>query len=213
MYESSTVLTLVLLIALRNSNDGLSKPLVDCHLTRLCYYYHFGTTYVKVSPRQEGRRPSLRRGGQRPYIMASMRAIEGRSFAGQRGFTIMELVVAVAFVGVVIVSLTNLFTALRQINRAANNYTIATQVAQQLIETYRNTPYGNISTGTTDVTTSALGAYPSLLAPRSATVVIADVAGTNSQVRQVDVNISYKDRTGTKQVQMSTQIATKGLNR
>jgi type II secretory pathway pseudopilin PulG len=131
----------------------------------------------------------------------------------ERGFTIMELVVAMAFIGIVIVSLVELFTALRQINRTANNYTIATQVAQQLVETYRNTPYGNISDGTTDVTASALGPYPSLLTPRSATVVIADVTGTNSQVRQVDVSISYKDRTGTKNVQMSTQIGQKGLNR
>lgn len=118
---------------------------------------------------------------------------------------------AMSFLGVVIVSLVGLFTGLRQINRAANNYTIATQVAQMLIETYRNTPYTNIAVGTTDVTTAALGPYPSLLSPRSATKTVTQVNA--SGIKQVDVSISYKDRTGTKQVQFSTQIANKGLNR
>jgi type II secretory pathway pseudopilin PulG len=137
----------------------------------------------------------------------------------ERGFTIMELVVAMAFLGIVIVTLMNLFTSVRQINRAANNYTIAVQVAQQLLEKYRNTAYGNITTGTTDVTSSALSAYPSLLAPRSATTAVAYVTSTGGSAasdvgfKKVDVAISYKDRTGTRQVQFSTIIGSRGLNR
>ena len=132
------------------------------------------------------------------------------SLRDERGYTLMELIVAMAFVGVVIVSLTDLFTALRQINRAANNYTIATQVAQQIIEQYRNTPFSSLTLGTVD-DSSYLSPYSSLLSPRSATVTISQpgVAG----IDQVDVAVSYTDRTGTKQVQFSTQIANKGLNR
>jgi Tfp pilus assembly protein PilV len=129
----------------------------------------------------------------------------------ERGFTLMELVVTAAFMGTVIVAISGLFIGLRQINRAANNYTIASQVAQQLMEKYRNTPYASITVGTTNVTTSALGSYPSLLAPRSATVAVTQVNANG--IKQVDVTISYQDRTGTKQVQYSTQIANKGLNR
>jgi prepilin-type N-terminal cleavage/methylation domain-containing protein len=137
----------------------------------------------------------------------------------ERGFTIMELLVAIAFIGVVLVSLTNLFIGLRQINRAANNYMIAVEVAQQYMEKYRNTSYSSITTGTTDVTTAALGAYPSLLSPRTATttVVFVDTSGVtqgyDTGIKKVDMAISYKDRTGTRQVQFSTQIAELGLNR
>jgi prepilin-type N-terminal cleavage/methylation domain-containing protein len=137
----------------------------------------------------------------------------------ERGFTIMELLVAIAFIGVVLVSLTNLFIGLRQINRAANNYMIAVEVAQQYMEKYRNTPYSSIATGTTDVTTAALAAYPSLLAPRTATtaVVYVNTSGVtqtyDTGIKKVDMSISYKDRTGTRQVQFSTQIAELGLNR
>ncbi|HEY2003792.1 MAG TPA: hypothetical protein VGH44_01600 [Candidatus Saccharimonadia bacterium] len=128
----------------------------------------------------------------------------------QAGFTIMELIVAMAFVGVVIVSMTDLFTGLRQINRAANNYTIATQVAQQIMEQYRNTPFSSLTLGTVDYS-SYLTPYPSLLGPRSATATISQPGA--SGVDQVDVTVSYKDRTGTKTVSFSTQIANKGLNR
>jgi prepilin-type N-terminal cleavage/methylation domain-containing protein len=137
----------------------------------------------------------------------------------QRGFTILELVVAMAFAGIVLVSLTELFAGLRQINRAANNYTIAVEVAQQYMEKFRNTSYSGISTGTTDVTSAALTAYPGLLTPRSATTIVTyvDTSGVtqtyDTGLKKVEVDISYKDRTGTRQVQFTTQIAELGLNR
>jgi Tfp pilus assembly protein PilV len=137
----------------------------------------------------------------------------------QQGFTILELLVAAVFMSIVVVSLVELFIGLRQINRAANNYTIAVEVAQQYMEKFRNSPYTSIATGTTDVTTAALAAYPSLLSPRSATTIVTyvDTSGTTQSydtgIKKVEVDISYKDRTGTKQVQFTTQIATLGLNR
>ncbi len=136
---------------------------------------------------------------------------KGMKASADRGFTLIELVVTIAFMGVVIVSLSGLFISLRQTNRAANNYTIATQVAQQLIEQYRNTPYSSIAVGATDVTSSALGPYPSLLTPRSATVTTTQVDADG--LKQIDVAISYKDRTGTRTVALTTLVSYKGVNR
>lgn len=130
---------------------------------------------------------------------------------GESGFTLIELVVTAAFMGIVVVAVAGLFTSLRQINIAANNYTIATQVAQQLMEQYRNTPYNNITVGTQDVTSTALAAYPSLLSPRSATVTISDFDPNG--IKKLDVAISYKSRTGTRNIQMQTLISNKGVNK
>lgn len=129
----------------------------------------------------------------------------------QRGFTLIEIVVTAAFVGIVVLAIDQLFIALKQVNREANNYTVATEVAEQLIEQYRNTSYANISIGTTDVTSSALGPYPSLLSPRSATVTVTQVDPNG--LKKVDVAVSYKDRTGIKNVQFETVISYKGINR
>lgn len=127
------------------------------------------------------------------------------------GFTIIELVVTMAFMGIVIVSVSGLYVSLRQTNRAANNYTIAVQVAQQMVEKFRNTPYSNIAAGTTDVTSTYLTAYPSLLTPRSATTTVTVVDANG--LKQLDVAVSYMDRTGVKNVQLSTLISNKGVNR
>jgi len=131
----------------------------------------------------------------------------------------MELLVAMAFLGIVLVSLTDLFIGLRQINYEANSYTIATQVAHQLMEKYRNTAYGSITTGTTDVTSSALSAYPQLRTPRSATTTVSYITATGASsasdvgLKQVDVGVSYTSRTGTKNVQFRTWISNRGINR
>ncbi len=126
------------------------------------------------------------------------------------GFTIIELVVAMAFLGIVVVAVSELYTTLRQANRAANNYTVAVQAAQQLVEKYRNTGYNDIPVGTTDVTSTTLAAHPNLLEPRSATTSVTE---ENVGMKKIDVTISYKERTGIKTVQFSTLVSYKGLNR
>src|SRR5260221_6361146 len=102
--------------------------------------------------------------------------------ASERGFTLMELVVTAAFVGIVIVSIADLFIALRQINRAADTYMTAVEVAQQQMETLRNTAYSSVPLGPTDLTTTLLGSHPNLLGPRSAseTVSYIDTSGNAS---------------------------------
>jgi Tfp pilus assembly protein PilE len=131
--------------------------------------------------------------------------------AHEHGFTLMEVVVTAAFMGIVVVSLYSFFVFVDQVNRSANNYAIASEAAEKLIEQYRNTPYSNIAVGTTDDTTTALGPYPSLLTPRSATATVTLV--NSNGLKQVVVDISYTDRTGAKQVELETVVSYKGLNR
>jgi type II secretory pathway pseudopilin PulG len=127
------------------------------------------------------------------------------------GFTLIELVVTTAFLGIVVVAISSLFIGLRQINKTADSFTTASQVAQQIMEKYRNTPYSSITVGTTDVTATELAGYPTLLTPRSATVTVTEVDVTG--LKQLEVAITYKDRTGIKHVELSTLISYKGINK
>jgi prepilin-type N-terminal cleavage/methylation domain-containing protein len=131
--------------------------------------------------------------------------------ARERGFSLIELVVAIAFVGVVIAGIMELFTALRQANKTADSYTIALQVAQELVEKYRNTPYNSITVGTQDVTTTALGPYSALKSPRSAQIIVTQEDPDG--IKRLAVQISYKDRTGTRRVQLETLISNRGINK
>lgn len=132
------------------------------------------------------------------------------SAKAEHGFSLIELIVALAVLGIVVLSLFELFAQIRQINRSANNFTTATQLAQQSIELYRNTPYANINLGTKDLAAS-LTPYPALKSPRTATATVSqiDING----LKQVDVQITYQDRSGPKQIQLSTIVALKGINR
>jgi Tfp pilus assembly protein PilV len=129
----------------------------------------------------------------------------------ERGYTIMEFVIASIVIGIVVLSLYGMFYGVTKINTDADNYTIATAAAEQILEEYRNTPYSSISVGTVDDTSSALAAYPSLLSPRSATATVTLVNA--SGIKQVDVTISWTGQGGAKSIELTTQIADIGLNR
>jgi Tfp pilus assembly protein PilV len=135
---------------------------------------------------------------------------ERMRIAKERGFTVIEFVVASMFIGIVVLALYSMFLGIKQVDRTTNDYTTATSVAQQLMEEYRDIPYSGIAVGTVDDTSSALGPYPNLLSPRSATVDVTQVNA--SGIKQVDVTVSWTDRTGYKTIHMTTQVADIGLN-
>ncbi len=130
--------------------------------------------------------------------------------ADERGFSLLELVVTAAVMSVIITSLYTFFVEVRDVNRYASNMVIANQLTQQQIETYRNTPYNNLATGTQNVS-SILAPYPSLLAPRSATATITELQPDG--LKQVDLTISFTGKGGTKTVSVSTLVAGRGINK
>jgi prepilin-type N-terminal cleavage/methylation domain-containing protein len=129
---------------------------------------------------------------------------------GQAGFTLLELIITASVAAIIVIVVIEGFISVEQINRNARNLTIATQLAQQQMEQVRNTPYNNIATGTSDIS-SILSPYPSLENPRTATqtVTVLDASG----LKQVDIAISYTIYRRTKHVQVSTQVASVGINK
>ena len=132
------------------------------------------------------------------------------SQTSERGFTVIEFVVASVFIGIVVLALYSMFLGIKEVDRTTNDYTTATSVAQQLMEEERDIPYSGLTVGTTNDTTTALTPYPNLLSPRSATVAITTVNAAG--IKQVDVTVSWTDRTGYKTVHMTTQVSDIGLS-
>ncbi len=128
----------------------------------------------------------------------------------QRGFSLLELVVSAAVMSVIILGVYGFFESVRDMNRFANNLVIANQVAQQQIETYRNTPYNNLTVGTNNVS-SILTPYPTLRTPRSATAVITELQADG--LKQIDLTVSYTDKGGTKTIAVTTLVSSRGINK
>jgi Tfp pilus assembly protein PilV len=127
----------------------------------------------------------------------------------QAGLTMIELIVTATVAAIIIVAVIAGVTEIEKLNRNARAQTIAVQLVQQELEKVRNTPYANISTGTSDLV-SQLAAYPNLESPRSftKTVTIVDAGG----MKQVDFALSYTIYHRSKQVQLTTQISHIGIN-
>ena len=128
----------------------------------------------------------------------------------ESGFTMIELIAAAAFLATLAVTIIEAFIGIETLNRDARNYIIASELAQQELEILRNTPYNNLTVGTTSFA-SALAAYPSLLAPNSATYTITQVDPNG--LKQADVAITYTTRSKTKNVQLTTLISYLGIDR
>lgn len=107
-------------------------------------------------------------------------------------------------------SIGSLFNTLHTLSGRANNLIIATQVAQQQLETYRNTPYNNIALGTVDYS-SLLDQYKTMGSPKSVTVTTTQKDPNG--LKQVDVTVQYHDHKLAKTIAVSTLIALNGINR
>lgn len=127
----------------------------------------------------------------------------------ESGFTLIEFIVASTLLAVIVIAVAVTLDNVKAINFSANNLTIATEAAQQQLELYRNTPYNQIAVGAQDIS-SSLSAYPSLKSPRSASATVTQV--NPDGIKQIDIAITYTGAGGTKRVQVSTQVASKGLN-
>ncbi len=129
---------------------------------------------------------------------------------GESGFTLIELVMTAVLMSITFLAIYSLFDTLRIVNRRADNLTVATEVAQQQLELYRNKPYSTLAVGTTDIA-SSLAPYPSLGPDRKGNVTVASVDGRG--LKRVDINLDYSDRGIVKKVRLTTLVAQNGLNR
>ncbi len=132
------------------------------------------------------------------------------SFQKRAGFTLIEQVVAATVLLVMFVAVTQAFITIGTINNRANAQTQAVELMQQKLETVRNTPYANLSIGTTDFSTE-LNAFPALKAPRTANLIVTEV--TPGTLKRVDITITYTQSGIQKKVGTSTLVGLRGLNR
>lgn len=126
----------------------------------------------------------------------------------QQGFSLIELILAATFIAVAAAGIITLFTAVTRLNRQSQNLAIATQLVQQKLEEYRNTPYTSITPGNNQDFSSQLP--PQLHSPRSA---FSDISELETGLKQIDVTITYQEDRVSKKVRATTYVTARGLNR
>lgn len=128
----------------------------------------------------------------------------------ESGFTLIELIITSVVLSTMFLAILGLFGTLRGINTSANGLTVATEAAQQQLETFRNLPYGSVAVGTQD-TTPNLASYPILGAARSSSSVVTLVDSRG--LKKLVISLTYFDHGRQEQIQVSTLIALNGISK
>lgn len=119
----------------------------------------------------------------------------------------MELIAAIALMGLLVVGIVNLYITIESSQRKSYHLEVATRAGEKQIETMRNAQYGNLDPDTTiDFSDSLPDELP---APRNGVVAISEPI---DGLRRVDVAISYKDGSGIKTVRQSSLIGVVGIS-
>lgn len=128
----------------------------------------------------------------------------------QRGFTLIEQLVAATVMLVIFIAVTQAFVGIGVVNNRSDAQTEAVELMQQKLELLRNTPYNNLVVGTTDFS-SEMDTFSALKSPRTATITITEV--TPSTLKRVDISLSYTQSGKTRTIGTSTLIGLRGINR
>ncbi len=123
-----------------------------------------------------------------------------------KGFTLVELIVAIAIIGLMTTGITSLYVAIEKTQRKTKLLETATRVGEKKIEELRNNHYNSLQNDSVITFTNELP--DTLPSPRSGTVSISEpVAG----IKRVDLNITYKDGSKDREVELSSFIGVLGI--
>jgi prepilin-type N-terminal cleavage/methylation domain-containing protein len=123
----------------------------------------------------------------------------------QSGFTLVELLVTIAIIGIAGIGIASLFYSVQYTQRQSMNHDKATRAAQRQIEILRNTSYNNLPNGETITFTNDL---PELPGDKSGTVQVSEAS---PGVKRVDVNVTYYDNSKKREINMSSLIGVIGI--
>jgi len=121
------------------------------------------------------------------------------------GFTVIEILMAIAMFAIIVPALTVGLTNLKTLNNRSRDLALVNMLAHNKVELLRSAGYNSVPTGTVDFTSE----LPSTLAsPKSAGYTVT--TGLNG-IKQITVNISYKDAQQTKTVNYKSIITEVGV--
>lgn len=123
----------------------------------------------------------------------------------QHGFTIIELLVAIAIFGLTIPALAAAINNLVVLNNRSRDMAVANLIAESKAETLRGAGFNSLSPGTVDFTNE----LPAELAsPKSASYTITN---PEAGIAEIVINISYDDYNQVKNRQYKTVVSELGV--
>lgn len=139
------------------------------------------------------------------YNISNMLSLKIKPAKGQRGFTIIELLVVITIFGFAVPALAAGVNNLTVLNNRARDLALANLIAENKSEQLRNAGYNSLSTGTVDFS----GELPAELAsPKSGSYT---VTRPTAGLAEINISISYKDYSQIKTVNYKTIVGELGV--
>ncbi len=126
-------------------------------------------------------------------------------FKKEFGFTLVELVVSIAVIGIVVTSVVSLFGSIQSTQRRTAYTESATRAAQREMESLRNNNYNNLTAGQSIDFTSQL---PLSLKDRSGTVAVSE---PSPGLKRVDISVVYYEGTSRQEINLSSLVGILGI--
>lgn len=130
---------------------------------------------------------------------------------GQKGMSLIELLLIVVLVGVMVILMANLPNALGLINKS-KQISIAREIAAKQIEDKRNTSFANLVNDTSQITDPRINLLPS----GGGSVTVEDcnpqICTNGENVKQISITVSWKVNNKNQSINVKTLIGEGGLN-
>ena len=122
-----------------------------------------------------------------------------------RGFTIVELVIAIVVGGVIFATAGVAISNYSHLSGRGQNLVLSNSFAEGKVESLRSISYSGLGTGTTDIS----GELPAgLQAPKSASLEISE---PTQGLKQVDISIAYSDQGANRSYSYRTYVGELGV--
>lgn len=123
----------------------------------------------------------------------------------ERGFTIIELLVTIAVIGILVPSLMAFVSTLSRLNDRTRDITLVNSLAENKVESLRSIGYSGVNVGSTNFSSEL---PDSIASPKSATYTVTT---PNPGIKQIDMTITFNDHGINQSVQYRTLIGELGV--
>ncbi len=123
----------------------------------------------------------------------------------ESGFTLVELLVAIAIGSVFMLAVNNLIITNNHIAHRTRDLAVVNSYAENKVEALRSAGYLSLSNGTTSITEELPA---ELLVPRSASLVISTAS---TSVKKIEISVTYNDLGKPRTHSYSTYIGELGV--
>ncbi|HET9850163.1 MAG TPA: prepilin-type N-terminal cleavage/methylation domain-containing protein [Candidatus Saccharimonadales bacterium] len=125
--------------------------------------------------------------------------------SGTAGFSIVELIIAIAVGGLLVLATNNIINTYLHTGQKSRNLLLANSYVEGKVEALRNQGFNALNVGDSDITSELPSALPN---PKSASL---DITNPSPGIKQIDITLSFYDQGTTRSYSYTTYIGELGV--